>query len=58
MPDEDSGIGTINATALAAAVGNARAFRRGRDMAAWLGPTPPRMTTGGKSRLLGISKRG
>jgi transposase len=31
------GIGTINATALAAAVGNARAFRRGRDMAAWLG---------------------
>jgi transposase len=52
------GIGTINATALAAAVGNARAFRRGRDMAAWLGPTPPQMTTGGKPRLLGISKRG
>jgi transposase len=51
------GIGTINATALAAAVGNARAFRRGRDMAAWLGLTP-RQTTGGKPRLLGISKRG
>src|SRR5438270_3114478 len=34
------GIGTINATALAAAVGNARAFGRGRDMAAWLGLTP------------------
>ena len=51
-------IGTINATALAAAVGNARAFRRGRDMAAWLGLTPRQMTTGGKPRLLGISKRG
>ena len=52
------GIGTINATALSAAVGNARAFRRGRDMAAWLGLTPRQMTTGGKPRLLGISKRG
>jgi transposase len=52
------GIGTINATALAAAVGHAHAFRRGRDMAAWLGLTPRQMTTGGKPRLLGISKRG
>jgi transposase len=52
------GIGTINATALAAAVGNACAFRRGRDMAAWLGLTPRQMSTGGKPRLLGISKRG
>ena len=42
------GIGTINATALVAAVGNARAFRRGRDMAAWLGLTPRQMTTGGR----------
>ena len=52
------GIGTINATALAAAVGNAGTFGRGRDMAAWLGLTPRQMTTGGKPRLLGISKRG
>ena len=52
------GIGTINATALAAAVGDARIFRRGRDMAAWLGLVPRQMTTGGKPRLLGISKRG
>jgi len=52
------GIGTINATALAAAVGDARAFQRGRYMAAWLGLTPRQMTTGGKPRLLGISKRG
>ena len=36
------GIGTINATARVAAAGNARAFRRGRDMAAWLGLTPAR----------------
>jgi transposase len=52
------GIGTINATALVAAVGDAKAFERGRDMAAWLGLVPRQMTTGGKPRLLGISKRG
>jgi transposase len=52
------GIGTINATALTAAVGDARNFRRGRDFAAWLGLTPRQVTTGGKPRLLGISKRG
>jgi transposase len=52
------GIGTINATALVAAVGDAKAFARGRDMAAWLGLVPRQMTTGGKPRLLGISKRG
>ena len=52
------GIGTINATALVAAVGDGRAFARGRDMAAWLGLVPRQMTTGGKPRLLGISKRG
>ena len=52
------GIGTINATALVAAVGDGRAFARGRDMAAWLGLVPRQMTTGGKPKLLGISKRG
>ena len=52
------GIGSINATALVAAVGDAGIFRRGRDMAAWLGLTPRQITTGGKPRLLGISKRG
>ena len=52
------GIGTINATALVAALGDARSFRRGRDLAAWLGLTPRQRTTGGKARLLGISKRG
>jgi transposase len=48
------GIGTIKATALAAAVGNVRAFGRGQDMAAWLGLMPREMTTGGKPRLLGM----
>jgi len=51
------GIGTINATALVAAVGDGSAFARGRDMAAWLGLVPRQATTGGKPRLLGISKR-
>ena len=52
------GIGILNATALVAAVGDASAFRRGRDLAAWLGLVPKQHTTGGKPRLLGISKRG
>jgi transposase len=52
------GIGVLTATALVAAVGNARTFSRGRDLAAWLGLTPRQATTGGKPRLLGISKRG
>ena len=52
------GIGTINATALVAAVGDGSAFRRCRDMAAWLGGVPRQATTGGKRRLLGLSKRG
>jgi len=52
------GIGVLNATALAAAVGNAATFARGRDPAAWLGLVPRQMTAGGKPRLLGITKRG
>ena len=52
------GIGAINATALAAAIGHAGTFGRGRDLAAWLGLMPKQMTTGGRPKLLGISKRG
>jgi len=52
------GIGPLNATALVAAVGDARTFARGRDLAAWLGLVPRQATTGGKPRLLGITKRG
>jgi transposase len=52
------GVGALNATALVAAIGDARTFARGRDLAAWLGLVPRQATTGGKPRLLGISKRG
>jgi transposase len=52
------GIGALKATALVAAVGDARTLARGRDLAAWLGLVPRQATTGGKPRLLGISKRG
>ena len=52
------GIGAINATALVAAVGDASAFGKARDLAAWLGLTPRQHSTGGKTKMLGISKRG
>ncbi len=52
------GIGVVNATALVAAVGDASAFGKGRDLAAWLGLTPRQHSTGGKTKMLGISKRG
>ena len=52
------GIGPLAATALVAAVGDGKAFRNGREMAASLGLTPRQHSTGGKTRLLGISKRG
>ncbi|HUS97868.1 MAG TPA: IS110 family transposase [Hyphomicrobiaceae bacterium] len=52
------GVGPLNATALVAAVGDANTFARGRDLAAWLGLVPRQMSTGGKPRLLGITKRG
>ncbi len=52
------GIGPITATALVATVGDAGAFRGGREMAAWLGLVPRQCSTGGRSRLLRISKRG
>ena len=52
------GIGALNATALVAAVGDAGTFARGRDLAAWLGLVPRQVTTGGRPKLLGITKRG
>ena len=52
------GIGVLNATALVAAIGRGESFARGRDLAAWLGLVPRQVTTGGRPRLLGISKRG
>ena len=52
------GIGALNATALVAAIGDVASFARGRDLAAWLGLVPRQVTTGGKPRLVGITKRG
>jgi transposase len=52
------GIGPVSATALVASVGDARDFASGRQFAAWLGLTPRQYSSGGKSRLGGISKRG
>ena len=52
------GVGPITATALISAVGDGKQFKCGRDLAAWLGLTPKQHSSGGKERLLGISKRG
>ena len=52
------GVGPMIATALVAAVGNGEQFVNGRQMAASLGLTPRQHSSGGKDRLLGISKRG
>jgi transposase len=52
------GIGPITASALVATIGDATAFRHGRQLAAWLGLVPRQYSTGGKIRLHGISKRG
>ena len=55
---EVPGIGSVVATALAATVADARLFSSGRHFAAWPGLVPRQHSTGGKDRLLGISKRG
>lgn len=52
------GIGPLIATALLAAIGDIKSFANGRQLAAWLGLVPKQSSTGGKTRLLGISKRG
>lgn len=52
------GVGPLIATALVAAVGNAHEFKSGRELSAWLGLVPRQHSSGGKTVLLGISKRG
>ena len=52
------GVGPMIATALYAAVPQPHLFHNGRHLAAWLGLVPRQHSTGGKARLLGISKRG
>lgn len=53
-----NGVGPITASAIIATVGNATLFKNGRQFAAWLGLTPREYSTGGKTRLGRISKRG
>jgi transposase len=55
---EIPGVGLLTATAAVAAIGDAKAFRSGREFAAWVGLVPGQTGTGGKIRLHGISKRG
>jgi transposase len=52
------GIGVLTATALAATIGEVNNFKNGRQLAAYLGLVPRQASSGGKERLLGISKRG
>ena len=52
------GIGPLTATAIVAAISDGRAFANGRQLAAWLGLVPRQNSSGGKTRLMGISKRG
>jgi transposase len=52
------GIGPITATAIIASVANFNEFKSGRQFSAWLGLTPRQHSTGGKTRLGSISKRG
>ena len=52
------GVGPKTATAIVASVGDAKAFSNGRQFAAWLGLTPRQYSSGGQTRLGGISKRG
>ena len=55
---EIPGVGVLTATAVVAAMGDPAAFRSGREFAAWLGLVPRHEGTGGRVRMLGISKRG
>jgi transposase len=52
------GVGPLIATAIVAAISNGQAFENGRQFSAWLGLVPRQNSSGGKSRLLGITKRG
>jgi len=52
------GVGLLTATAAVATMGDAKAFKSGREFAAWLGLVPRQSGTGGRVKLLGISKRG
>lgn len=52
------GIGVIILSAVVSAIGTGGTFKQGRDFAAWLGPVPRQVSTGGRTKLAGLSKRG
>ena len=56
--DAIPGVGPALATALVASVADPKAFRSGRDFAAWIGLVPRQHSSGGKDKLGGISKQG
>lgn len=55
---EIPGVGLLTATAAVATIGDAKAFKSGRELAAYLGLVPRQSGTGGRVKLMGISKRG
>lgn len=55
---EIPGVGVITSTAVVSSVGDASVFKNGRQFSAWLGLVPRQFSTGGETRLLGITKRG
>ena len=55
---EVPGVGPLISTALVATIGNAREFKSGRELSAYLGLVPRQHSSGGKTRLLGITKHG
>jgi transposase len=55
---EIHGVGPITASAIVATIGNGRDFKNGRQFAAWLGLTPKQFSTGGRTILGRITKRG
>ena len=52
------GIGPITASAMVSSIGDAKSFKNGRQVSAWLGLVPKQNSSGGKTVLLGMSKRG
>ncbi|EAT11590.1 IS110 family transposase [Bermanella marisrubri] len=55
---EIPGVGRLTSSALVASIGDAKEFKSGRQLSAWLGLVPSQHSSGGKALLLGISKRG
>ncbi|MEQ8857391.1 MAG: transposase [Pseudomonadales bacterium] len=55
---EINGVGPMTASAIVATIGNGRKFKNGRQFASWLGLTPRQFSTGGRTTLGRITKRG